>query len=81
MKAAEDWIVERQLKQVDGVLDVTSFGGLTKQYQVDIDPYRLRGPRATLPQVVAALAERQPERRGATSFRSASRPSTSGASG
>src|SRR6201984_1762976 len=40
-KEIEDWVLEKQLKTVPGVIDVTGFGGLTKQYQVDIDPQRL----------------------------------------
>ncbi len=55
LKTAEDWLLERQFKQVPGVIDVTSFGGETKQYHVDVDPYRLRGQNATLAQVVGGL--------------------------
>jgi len=55
LKTAEDWILERQFKQVPGVVDVTSFGGETKQYQVNVDPYRLRGQALTLPQLQAAI--------------------------
>jgi cobalt-zinc-cadmium resistance protein CzcA len=55
LKSAEDWILERQWKQVDGVIDVVSFGGETKQYHVDVDPFRLRGAGVTLPQVLTAL--------------------------
>ena len=55
LKTAQDWIIERQFRQVPGVVDVVSFGGLTKQYHVDVDPYRLRGQGVTLPQVVQAL--------------------------
>jgi cobalt-zinc-cadmium resistance protein CzcA len=55
-KTAQDWILERQFKQVDGVLDVVGFGGLVKQYQVDVDPYRLRGHGLSLPPVLGALA-------------------------
>jgi cobalt-zinc-cadmium resistance protein CzcA len=55
LKTAEDWILERQFKQVDGVIDVTSYGGETKQYQVGVDPYRLRGQGVTLQQVVQAV--------------------------
>src|SRR5215469_734465 len=40
-KEVQDWILEKQLKTVPGVIDVTGFGGLTKQYQVDVDPQRL----------------------------------------
>jgi heavy metal efflux system protein len=55
IKTAQDWILERQFKQVDGVIDVAGFGGLIKQYQVDVDPYRLRGHGLTLAPLIAAL--------------------------
>lgn len=56
LKAAEDWILERQFKQVPGVIDVTSFGGLTKEYHVEVDPTRLRAYGITLPQLNASIA-------------------------
>ena len=56
LKTAEDWILERQFKQVPGVIDVTSFGGETRQYQVEIDPTRLRGRGLQLAQVMNAIA-------------------------
>ncbi|HSR58803.1 MAG TPA: CusA/CzcA family heavy metal efflux RND transporter [Candidatus Binataceae bacterium] len=40
-KELEDWVVEKQLKTVPGVLDVTGFGGLTKEYHVEVDPQKL----------------------------------------
>jgi cobalt-zinc-cadmium resistance protein CzcA len=55
LKTAEDWILERQFKQVPGVIDVTSFGGETKQYQVQVDPYRLKGHGVPLNNVISAL--------------------------
>jgi len=55
LKTAEDWILEREFKRVPGVVDVVSYGGETKQYQVDVDPFRLRGHGVTLPQVTAAI--------------------------
>jgi cobalt-zinc-cadmium resistance protein CzcA len=55
LKTAEDWILERQWRQVQGVIDVTSYGGTTKQYHVDVDPYRLRGHGVTLSQTIGAL--------------------------
>jgi cobalt-zinc-cadmium resistance protein CzcA len=55
LKTAEDWILERQWRQVQGVIDVTSYGGKTKQYHVDVDPYRLRGHGVTLNQTILAL--------------------------
>ena len=55
LKTAEDWILEREFKQVPGVIDVVSYGGETKQYQVDVDPFRLRGNGVTLPQLTTAI--------------------------
>ena len=55
LKTAEDWILERQFKQVPGVIDVTSFGGETKQFQIGVDPYRLKGHGVSLDQVVQAV--------------------------
>ena len=42
LKALEDWVVERQLRTVPGVVDISGFGGPTKQYQVLIDPVKLK---------------------------------------
>jgi cobalt-zinc-cadmium resistance protein CzcA len=56
LKTAEDWILERQFKQVPGVIDVVSFGGETKQFHVQIDPNRLHGHNVTLPQVMTAIS-------------------------
>ena len=55
VKAAEDWILEKYFRQVPGVLDVASFGGMTKQYQVNVDPYRLKGHNLSLGQLTTAL--------------------------
>src|SRR5580658_3188524 len=55
LKTAEDWIMERQWRQVPGVIDVTSYGGETKEYHVEVDPFRLRGQGVTLNQVMTAI--------------------------
>ncbi len=55
LKTAQDWILQKQFKQVDGVIDVVSFGGETKQYQVQVDPFGLRGHGVTLPQTLTAI--------------------------
>ncbi len=55
IKATEDWVLEKSFRQVPGVIDVTSFGGLTRQYQVQVDPYRMKGQGVTLPMVTQAL--------------------------
>ena len=41
LKALEDWVLENQFKSVPNVVDVSSFGGITKEYQVAIDPNKL----------------------------------------
>src|SRR5216683_1719254 len=56
LKTAQDWILQRQFKQVPGVVDVVSFGGETKEYHVEIDPYRLRGHGSTLSQLTTGIA-------------------------
>ena len=55
IKATEDWFVRRELKQVPGIVDVTTFGGTTKQYQAEIDPQKLLQYNVTLPQVLTAI--------------------------
>src|ERR1700722_7683811 len=55
LKTAEDWILERQFKTVQGVIDVTSYGGETKQYHVEVDPFRLRGHGVTLGELTSAI--------------------------
>jgi cobalt-zinc-cadmium resistance protein CzcA len=55
LKTLEDWVMERQWKQVPGVIDVTSYGGLSKEYHVEVDPYRLKARGATLAQLTAAI--------------------------
>jgi len=56
LKALEDWVVERRLRTVPGVVDVVGFGGPTKQYQVLVDPLKLKSYGITLKAVFDALA-------------------------
>jgi cobalt-zinc-cadmium resistance protein CzcA len=55
LKATQDWLVRRELKQVPGVVDITTFGGTTKQYQVEPDPDKLLAYGVTLQQVATAI--------------------------
>src|SRR3984957_11952358 len=41
LKTIQDWVVDRQLRSVPGVGDVTSFGGKTKTYEIQVDPEKL----------------------------------------
>ena len=55
LKTIQDWQIRRAFKRVPGVIDVTTFGGTTKEYHVDIDPGKLISYGVTLPQVMMAL--------------------------
>jgi cobalt-zinc-cadmium resistance protein CzcA len=41
LKSLEDWVIEKQFKSVPNVVDVASFGGITREYQVRVDPDKL----------------------------------------
>ena len=56
LKTVQDWQVRREFKRVPGVIDVTTFGGTTKEYHVDIDPGKLISYGVSLSQVMSALA-------------------------
>jgi heavy metal efflux system protein len=55
-KEVEDWILEKQFKTVPYVEDVEGFGGLTKEYHVDVDADKLTHYQMSLPAVSAAIA-------------------------
>lgn len=56
IRALQDWVIAPHIKTAPGVADVTSFGGQVKQYQVNLDPERLRSFGLTAAQVMEALA-------------------------
>jgi heavy metal efflux system protein len=56
LKSLQDWTIAKQLKSVPDVIDVSSFGGLTREYQVQVDPNRLISYGLGLPQVEQALS-------------------------
>ena len=54
-KTIEDWVLEKQIRTVPGVEDVSGFGGLTKQFQVEVDPHKLNYYQIPLSTLIAAL--------------------------
>jgi heavy metal efflux system protein len=56
LKSLEDWVVEKNLKAVPDVVDVSSFGGPTREYQVRVDPNKLIAYGLSLAQVEQQLA-------------------------
>src|SRR5246127_2681947 len=55
LKSLEDWVVEKNFKSVPDVVDVASFGGPTREYQVRVDPNRLIAYGLSLAQVEQQL--------------------------
>ena len=55
LKAVQDWVLNRTLKQVPGVIDVTGFGGSVKQYHVLLDSRLLKQYGVTMQQVEDAI--------------------------
>ena len=55
IKALQDWVLERELRRVPRVVDLTSFGGTVRRYEVQPDPDRLRRYGITLAQLQATL--------------------------
>ncbi len=56
LKSLEDWTLEKQFKSVPGVVDVASFGGTTREYQVRVDPSKLIAYGLSIGQVEQQLA-------------------------
>ena len=56
LKSIEDWKLEKQFKSVPGVVDVSSFGGITREYQVRLDPDKLIAYGLSIGQVEQQLA-------------------------
>jgi cobalt-zinc-cadmium resistance protein CzcA len=56
LKAVQDWVLEREFKRIPGVIDVSSFGGTVKRYEIHADPERLQRYGITLAQLQNALA-------------------------
>jgi len=55
LKSLEDWVVEKNLKSVPNIVDVASFGGPTREYQVRVDPNKLISYGLSLSQVEQQL--------------------------
>ena len=56
LRTIQDWIVKRQLTLLEGVVEVNSFGGYIKQYEVAIDPEKLNALDVSISEVYEALA-------------------------
>lgn len=55
LHSVQDWFIKYQLNSVPGVAEVASVGGFVKQYQIDLDPMKLRAYNVALKDVVTAV--------------------------
>lgn len=55
LRSLQDWWLKYELQTIDGVSEVATIGGMVKQYQVIVDPNKLRAFDLTLPQIRAAI--------------------------
>ncbi|MCB9197635.1 MAG: CusA/CzcA family heavy metal efflux RND transporter [Flavobacteriales bacterium] len=55
LRTIQDWVVKRQLSGIPGVVEVNTWGGFLKQYEVSIDPYKLKAMGVSMTEVYAAL--------------------------
>lgn len=55
LRTINDWLVKRQLTMLPGVVDISSWGGYLKQYEVAVDPAKLNAYNVTLADIFSAL--------------------------
>ncbi|PCJ80381.1 MAG: CusA/CzcA family heavy metal efflux RND transporter [Bacteroidetes bacterium] len=55
LRTYQDWIVKRQMAMLQGVVEVNSFGGRVKQYEVAVDPDRLKSMGISISEIFKAL--------------------------
>jgi cobalt-zinc-cadmium resistance protein CzcA len=55
LRTVQDWIVMRRLLTIPGIAAVNSWGGPTKEFQVEVDPHKLEAYSVTVPQILTAL--------------------------
>ncbi len=55
LRTIQDWVVRREMLGTSGVADINSYGGFVKQYEIAVNPERLRGMNLTLTDIFTAL--------------------------
>lgn len=65
LRTMQEWIVARQLYGIPGVAEVTAFGGITKQYEVAVNPVQLKAMNVTITNIFEALEKNNENTGGA----------------
>ncbi len=73
LKSLQDWVISKYMKSVPDVVDDSSFGGITREYQVRIDPDKLISYGLSLAQVEQQLTNAMRTRAGVSSSKARSR--------
>jgi cobalt-zinc-cadmium resistance protein CzcA len=55
LRTVQDWIILRRLLTIPGIAAVNSWGGPTKEFQVEVDPHKLEAYNVSVPQILTAL--------------------------
>jgi heavy metal efflux system protein len=55
LRTVQDWIVLRRLSTIPGIVQVNSWGGTTKEFEMEVDPHKLEICNVTVPQILTAL--------------------------
>jgi cobalt-zinc-cadmium resistance protein CzcA len=56
LRAIQDWVITKRLLSVPGIAQVVTWGGTTREYQVEADLHKLEGFNVTLPQLISAVS-------------------------
>jgi len=65
LRTIQDWVVRKQLLRAEGVAEVASFGGFLKQYEISIDPNKLKANNVSIKDVFSALEKNNQNTGGA----------------
>ncbi|MFC2116702.1 CusA/CzcA family heavy metal efflux RND transporter [Bacteroidota bacterium] len=57
LRTLQDWIVKRQLSGIPGIVEISSFGGFLKQYEISVDPVRLKSFGLTITDIHEAVSK------------------------
>ncbi len=55
LRTVQDWVVQRRLSTIPGIVQINSWGGTTKEFEVEADPHKLEAYGVTIPQLITAL--------------------------
>ncbi len=64
LRALQDWDIRYKLSSVEGIAEIASIGGFVKQYQVDVDPWKLKAYALTLEDIIRAIQRNNNETGG-----------------